>query len=100
MGVHVDGNTDITRAHDSLLVLSQALFQCLPHRVLSRYACTELDVLAAIPYLIHFPLPVLFAVYILSSAQRRQQLGPFLWCAGMVNFLAVVVQLLYQTGPV
>lgn len=79
--------------------LDQSIFQCLPHRVLSAHPNTVLDVLAAIPYLIHFPLPVLFALYLYVNVRRRRQIYAFLWCAGWVNLLAVIVQFLFPMAP-
>jgi membrane-associated phospholipid phosphatase len=84
---------------DILPWLDQAIFQCLPHRLLSTHPNFVLDVLAAIPYLIHFPLPVLFALYLYLNHRRRRQIYAFLWCAGWVNLLAVIVQLLFPTAP-
>eukprot|EP00128_Syssomonas_multiformis_P000004 Colp12_sorted_trinity150504_noHs@12243 len=79
--------------------LEQTLFRCYPHRVLSAYTSTFLDILAAIPYLIHFVLPFMFVGYLYTKPNRRQDIFYFLWIAGWVNFLAVIVQFFSPTGP-
>jgi membrane-associated phospholipid phosphatase len=94
------GFQEIIRPNAEILpYLEESVFQCLPHRKLARYASPFLDIFAAIPYLIHFPLPVLFGLYLFSNAQRRKQLLPFIWMAGWVNFLAVTVQFFFPTAP-
>jgi hypothetical protein len=68
--------------------------------VLSGYTSITLDILAAIPYLVHFPLPVLFIIYLVVSPQRRGGLYSFVWLAGWVNFLAVLFQFFVPCAPV
>jgi membrane-associated phospholipid phosphatase len=41
----------------------------------------------------------LFGLYLFANAQRRKQLLPFIWMAGLVNFLAVLVQFFFPTAP-
>ena len=79
--------------------LEKFVFHCYPHRILSRFAVPILDLLAAIPYLIHFPLPALFIMYLISHEKRRGQVFAFLWCAGWVNLVAVIVQYIFPTAP-
>lgn len=79
--------------------LEYFVFRCYPHRLLSKFASPLLDFLAAIPYLIHFPLPFLFAVYLLAKDERQKSLLPFLWCAGWVNLVAVFIQFVCPTAP-
>ena len=86
----------------NFIILSQiehGLFFCYPHRVLSRFANPVFDIVAAVPYLIHFPLPFLFALYLVFSERRRGALLPFLWCLGWVNFVAVLFQISFPTAP-
>jgi len=79
--------------------LEYAVFRCYPHRILSKFASPLLDFFAAIPYLIHFPLPFLFAVFLLIKDERQKSLLPFLWCAGWVNLIAVTIQFISPTAP-
>ena len=94
------GMSEITKPNRNVLpYLEELAFNCLPHRKLAQFANPVLDFLAAIPYLVHFPLPLLFAGYLYTNARRRRQIYPFLWCAGWVNFLAVIVQFVFPTAP-
>ena len=72
------------------------LFQ--PHKVLSKLANPVFDVLPAIPYLIHFPLPFLFGAYLVIHPSKRGALFPYMWCAGWVNLLSVVIQFVFPTA--
>ena len=55
----------IERPNTTLLPwLERLVFFSLPHRVFGQYGCLFLDIVAAIPYLVHFALPVAFAVYV------------------------------------
>jgi len=79
--------------------LEYSVFHCYPHRFLSKFASPILDVFAAIPYLIHFPLPFLFSVYLISGEHRQKNILPYLWCAGWVNLVTVFVQFVFPTAP-
>lgn len=94
---HLD---DVSPPHYAVLShIEYALFFCYPHRILSRLANPVFDLLAAVPYLIHFPLPFLFAAYLAINPKRRPALFPMLWCAGWVNLIAVLIQATYPTAP-
>jgi membrane-associated phospholipid phosphatase len=79
--------------------LEYMLFHFYPHRFLAQFATPVLDFFAAIPYLIHFPLPALYLLYLLVSEKRRRQVFSFMWCAGWVNLCTVTFQLLCPTAP-
>ncbi|XP_057313997.1 uncharacterized protein LOC130655279 [Hydractinia symbiolongicarpus] len=79
--------------------LEYMVFHFYPHRFLSKFATPILDFLAAVPYLIHFPLPALFLIYLLSGENRRKHIFSFLWCAGWVNLVAVFIQFVFPTAP-
>ena len=51
-------------------------------------------------YLAHFPLPILFIIYLVANSTRRKSLYAFLWLAGWVNLVAVLNQLFVPTAPV
>lgn len=94
------GMSEITKPNYQILpYLEETVFQCQPHRKLAAYANPVFDFLAAIPYLVHFPLPAFFGIYLYVVPHRRKQLYSFLWCAGWVNFLAVIVQFVFPTAP-
>jgi len=79
--------------------LEYMVFHFYPHRFLSKFATPILDFIAAIPYLVHFPLPALFIFYLLSGESRRKHIFSFLWCAGWVNLVAVFIQFIFPTAP-
>ena len=79
--------------------IEQTLFFCHPHRVLSKFANPVFDFLAAIPYLVHFPLPAIFALYLLITPRKRMFIYQFFWFAGWVNLLAVLFQIVFPTAP-
>ena len=97
---HVLGMSAIVHPNTVLLPwLEATLFHCLPHRVVSYYSHPALDFLAAVPYLVHFVLPFLFLFYLTIHRYRRRFVYSYIWCAGWVNLVAVLVQLLFPTAP-
>lgn len=82
-----------------LSTLEYSLFFCHPHKLLSQLANPVFDLLAAVPYLIHFPLPFLFMAYLILNPRKRQAVYPFIWCAGWVNLIAVLFQATFPTAP-
>ena len=83
--------------------LEHWLFGCLPHQVVSRYTHPALDILAAIPYLMHFILPFGYPAY---CYYHRKKLGntiePALrgfWLGGLVASFAVLFQFTFPTSP-
>ena len=74
------------------------LFFFQPHQLLSSLANPIFDFLAAIPYLIHFPLPFLFGFYLALHPKKKTGIFPYMWCAGWVNFIAVLIQLIFPTA--
>lgn len=78
--------------------IEEHIFFCQPHKILSRLANPLFDFLAAIPYLIHFPLPILFGAYLALHPVKRSTLCSYIWCAGWVNFLAVLFQFTFPTA--
>ncbi len=97
---HITHLDAISKPHFAVLShVEKALFFCHPHRILSRLANPLFDMIAAVPYLIHFPLPFLFTFYLAISERRREALLPYLWCVGFVSCIAVVIQTVYPTAP-
>ena len=90
----------ISKPHYILLArVEHTLFFCYPHRILSSFANPLFDAVAAVPYLVHFPLPFLFAFYLAISESRREAFLPYMWCVGWVNFVAVIFQTTFPTAP-
>ena len=84
--------------YNVLPAVEERIFFCQPHRLLSKLANPFFDVLAAMPYLIHFPLPFLFGAYLAFHPTKKGALFPYMWCAGWINFVAVVFQLICPTA--
>lgn len=90
----------LSKPHIALLGnFENNIFFGQPHKILSKLANPIFDILAAFPYLLHFPLPFLFALFLLVHPKRHGALYPFLWCAGWVNLIAVLIQLTVPTAP-
>ena len=79
--------------------LELLIFRCYPHQILAKFANPVFDCLAAIPYLLHFPLPVLMILHKLIDKRRRSTLLFYIWCAGWVNFVGVAIQFVFPTAP-
>ena len=79
--------------------VEKTLFFCFPHRLISSVANPFFDVLAGIPYMIHYPLPFLFGLYLAISPARRAALYPFLWNIGWVDLVAILFQIVFPTAP-
>ena len=79
--------------------IEEQIFFCHPHKLLSKLANPVFDLLAAVPYLLHFPLPLLFLVYLLATPKKRPYLYQFIWFVGWVNLLGVLFQITFPTAP-
>ena len=79
--------------------LEVLIFRCYPHKILAQFANPVFDFLAAIPYLLHFPLPALMVLHKLVDKRRRSTLLFYIWCAGWVNFVGVSIQFVFPTAP-
>jgi len=78
------------------------IFGCNPHQIISRYTSPLLDTMAAIPYLVHFLLVLLYPPYCYLNRKRLGSLEPTLrsmWCGGIVCALSVLTQLFFPTAP-
>ena len=84
---------------DFLPWIESVVFHCHPHRLFSKIANPFLDCLAAVPYLIHFPLPAFFLLYLLVHPKKRYSVLTFAWCAGWVNLCALCLQYIFPTAP-
>src|SRR3989338_8676052 len=80
---------------ETLPELEKALFgSTFVHRMMPKN--DVLIVLSAIPYLLHFMMPWIFALY-LYRCNGNPLL--FFWCLGLLNFAALVTQLVWPTAP-
>ena len=96
---HVTHLDTISPPHIMILSnIEQRLFFCYPHRILSTLANPVFDMIAAVPYILHFPLPFVFTFYLLISERRREAIFPFYWCLGWVHIVAIVIQISFPTA--
>lgn len=82
-----------------LPVVEYSVFHGLPHRIMARFAHPVLDILAAVPYLVHFVLPFAYTVYLLAHRSRRHRFHTFWWLFGWTNLIAVLFQTVFPTAP-
>ena len=82
-----------------LLDIESSIFFFHPHRILSKLANPVFDFLAAIPYLFHFPLPFIFAIYLCITPRKRPAFYPYLWCAGWVTLITILIHTTFPTAP-
>ena len=71
---------------------------CNPHRILSSFHNPLLDVLSAIPYLLHYPIPLVFPAYLLYKGES-ENLTKFYWLLGWVMWVHYVVWLIFPHTP-
>lgn len=74
------------------------LFGCHPHRVLSAYHTAALDVLAAVPYLMHYIIPVVFPAYLLLRG-HADDVARFYWLLGWVMWVHYLAWLVFPHTP-
>jgi len=82
--------------------LERYFLHCNPHQIVSRVTSPYLDVLAAVPYIVHFLLVILFPPYVYWKGRKVGTLEPLirvLWCAGIVCCITIITQLLLPTAP-
>lgn len=75
--------------------LEQALFGSAVDKLLSPFN-DSLVLLAAVPYLLHFAIPWVFAAYLYKVNGKPMT---FLWCIGFLNTAAVFTHLFFPTAP-
>lgn len=83
---------------ETLPKIDGILFPFMTETISSTTPNTILDILAAIVYILHFTIPFLFTIYLylmygVSSVNR------FAWQFGIVNLVAVIIQILHPTAP-
>ena len=97
---HCIGLDQFAKPHHRILSqIELRLFFFNPHRLFAQFANPLFDVLAAFPYLLHFPLPALFAAYLIVSPKRQAAIYPYFWCIGIVSIIAVSIQMAFPTSP-
>ena len=74
------------------------LLGCHPHKLVSSLHYPVLDALSAIPYLIHYVIPVLCPLYF-YLAGRTDEIPRFYWLMGWVNWLIYFIWLVFPHAP-
>eukprot|EP01112_Ceratiomyxa_fruticulosa_P016560 TRINITY_DN5024_c0_g1_i1.p1 TRINITY_DN5024_c0_g1~~TRINITY_DN5024_c0_g1_i1.p1 ORF type:complete len:425 (-),score=43.28 TRINITY_DN5024_c0_g1_i1:150-1424(-) len=69
----------------------------LPFEILNRMDNPYFDVLCAIPYTLHIPLPLIFIL--IALIWQRDAVLPFLHCIGIASLVGVIVQFVFPTAP-
>jgi len=69
----------------------------LPHEILNKHENPLFDVLSAIPYTLHIPLPII--TVIIALIWDRPSVLPFLHCLGIASLTGVVIQFVFPTAP-
>ena len=84
-----------------LPTLDKIIFGILPHQLISSIAHPLLDITAAIPYFLHFFLPIIATtyIYVTAGSNKTTIILQLLWCGGWVNIAAFTIQFLYPTAP-
>ncbi|EDV19962.1 uncharacterized protein TRIADDRAFT_61536 [Trichoplax adhaerens] len=84
-----------------LPTMDKELFGLLPHKWISSIAHPLLDITAAVPYILHFILPIISSFYIYATAgeKRITVILKLIWCGGWVNMFAFTIQFMYPTAP-
>ena len=78
------------------------IFGCNPHQIFARYTSPLFDAIAALPYLVHFFLVLMYPPYCYLNRKRLGSLEPALrslWCGGIVCSVSVLTQLFLPTAP-
>ena len=69
-----------------------------PHKFISSHHHTILDILAAIPYLCHYGLPVVYPLYLLVKG-RTDDIQRFYWLLGWIMWFQYFIWFVFPTAP-
>ena len=68
------------------------------HKVVSSVSHTATDVLSAIPYLMHYVIPILYPLYLFCKG-RTDDICRFYWLLGWVMWAHYVIWFIWPTAP-
>jgi len=69
----------------------------LPHRWFRNFAV--FDLCAALPYMAHISVPIVFIVWLLLQRSCTDRVARFVWSFGWMNVLALATQIALPTAP-
>ena len=81
-----------------LAKIDETLFPFVTETISSTRPNKILDILAAIVYTTHFTIPFLFTAYLFFK-HGMYSVNRFAWYFGMINTIAVIIQILHPTAP-
>ncbi|RNA12205.1 Inositol phosphorylceramide synthase catalytic subunit AUR1 [Brachionus plicatilis] len=58
-----------------------------------------LDIISSIPYLFHFPLPFIYAIFLIRSKANIEDILRITLAYGLVNMIGVIIQYMVPTPP-
>lgn len=74
------------------------LFPVAPHRIISSFHSPLLDVLSALPYLLHYLIPVFYPGFLYLTG-RHHRIARFYWLLGWCVWAHYIVWFLFPTAP-
>ncbi|RNA12195.1 Inositol phosphorylceramide synthase catalytic subunit AUR1 [Brachionus plicatilis] len=75
------------------------LFQNNIYFILSKVQNPVLDIISSIPYLFHFPLPLIYAIFLIRSKANIEDILRITLAYGLVNMIGVIIQYMVPTPP-
>lgn len=78
--------------------VEEALLHTVPHRLVSSLSNPVLDVFSAIPYLLHYSIPVGYPLYLYVRGQT-DDIGRFYWLLGWASWMLFAIWFLLPTAP-
>lgn len=82
----------------NISVLESLIFPVSPHLVIASFHNPILDILSALPYLLHYLLPLLYPAYLYGTG-RFEQAPRFLWLLGWSMWAHYLVWFVLPTAP-
>ena len=78
--------------------IEEFLFGCHPHRFVSALHNPFLDMMSAVPYLIHYIIPIVFPLYLLLKGQF-DDIPRFYWLIGWTMWAHFLIWLIFPHTP-
>lgn len=76
----------------------QLLLHASPHRLISSHSSPVLDLLSAVPYLLHYVIPVLYPLYLYCHG-HLDDIARFYWLLGWTMWIHYIVWFALPTAP-
>ena len=91
--------TDLDCVHlHNISALEYRIWHFLPHKLVSSFHNQVLDVMSAIPYLMHYVIPVLYPALLYFRGQV-DNISKFYWLLGWVMWVHYLIWFLLPTAP-